>query len=217
MKIIPTIFAHNKREFDLRFKKLIRLGRDLQIDFMDGRFVKSHGIKINDIPNLSKYKRKFEAHLMVKNPGRYILPLRKKGFNKIIFHYEALKNNVEISELIKRIKDAGMEAWIAINPQTQINDILVFLNQIDGVLLMGVYPGKEHQEFIPSIYNKIKILRNIDKKIKIQVDGGVNLINIGKLRGLGVNYVNSGSFISDAEEPKKVLKELGEQELTIDI
>ncbi len=207
-RIIPTVFAHNKKEFHERFSELIKLNRDLQIDFMDGKFVKSHGIKINDIPNLSKYKRKFEAHLMAFNPAKYIDKLRKKGFKKIIFHYEALKNNQKIEELIDKIKENRMRAWIAINPSTKIDGIIGFLDNVNGILFMGVEPGREHQKFIPSVYYKINKLRKMNKKIKVQVDGGVNLLNIGKLRSLGADYINSGSFISKAENPKKVLREL---------
>jgi len=213
-KIIPTVFAHNKKEFYERFSELIKLNRDLQIDFMDGKFVKSHGIKINDIPNLSKYKRKFEAHLMAFNPAKYIPLLRKKGFNKIIFHYEALKNNQKIEELIDKIKENRMRAWVAINPSTKVDRIIGFLDNVNGILFMGVKPGREHQKFISGVYNKIKGLRKISGKIKIQVDGGVNLLNIGKLRNLGADYVNSGSFISEAENPKKALREL-ESELSL--
>ena len=207
-KVIPTVFAHNKKEFNERFNKLIKLRRDLQIDFMDGRFVKSRGIKINDIPNLKKYKIKFEAHLMALNPERYISTLKKKGFKKVIFHYGALKDNGKIIDLIRKIKGAGMKVWIAINPLTKIDKITGFLPEIEGILFMGVEPGREHQEFIPSVYDKIKRLRNVNKKIKIQVDGGVNLFNICKLRSLGVDYVNSGGFVADAEEPKEALREM---------
>ncbi|MEK6879967.1 MAG: ribulose-phosphate 3-epimerase, partial [Nanoarchaeota archaeon] len=178
------------------------------IDLMDGEFVKSKGIKINQIPNLKKYNINSEAHLMTINPGKYISQLKKKGFNKIIFHYEAIKEEEKINNLIKKIKSDNMKAIIAINPLTNIDNIIKFFDRIDGVLLMGVYPGKEHQRFISKVYQKIRILRKISKNLKIQVDGGVNLDNIGKLKKIGVDYINSGSFIANAKNPKKVLREL---------
>ena len=95
-----------------------------------------------------------------------------------------------------------MHPIIAFNPGTNIIDFNI------DVLLMGVYPGKEHQRFISKVYEKIKRLRSINKTIKIHVDGGVNLSNIKKLRKLGVNYINSGSFISDSENPRKELNNL---------
>ena len=206
-KIIPTIFAHNKKEFDLRFNKLIALKRDLHIDFMDGKFVKSKSINVNQVQNLRNYNMNFEAHLMTKNPGKYLSLLKKKGFDKIIFHYEAIQEDKIIS-LIKKIKSNNMKAIIALNPETQINNIIPFLTRIYGVLFMGVYPGKENQKFISKVYGKIKGLRKISKKINIHVDGGINLSNIKKLKILGVNYINSGSFISDSENPGKALRSL---------
>lgn len=206
-KIIPTIFARNKKEFNKRFKKLLKLNIDLHIDLMDGKFVKAKGILPKDIPNLKNYKIKFEAHLMTLNPEKYVAKLKNKGFKKIIFHYEAVNKN-EILEIINMIKKNSMKAVIAINPPTQINNILPFINKIDSILFMGVFPGKEHQKFINNVYRNIRKLRRISKKIKIQVDGGVNLKIAGKLKEIGVNYLNSGSFISDSKEPKKALQEL---------
>lgn len=207
-KIIPTVFAHNKKEFDERFKKLIELKRDLQIDFMDGKFVGARGIGLKDVPNLKKYLVRFEAHLMVMNPEKWISGLKKKGFYKIIFHVESKKNDNEISKVIELIKKNNLECWISINPNTDIKRIADLLKKVDGVLFMGVYPGKEKQKFVNSVLGKIKKLRKINRKIKIQVDGGVNLITIGKLGKIGVNYVNSGSFVSGAEDSRKALKEL---------
>lgn len=207
-KIIPTIFAKNKKQFNGRLKKLLPIAKDLHIDFMDGKFVKAKGIKIKDLQNLQKYNKKFEAHLMVMNPAKYVLALKKKGFKKIIFHYEAVKDKDKILELIYYIKNKGMKAIIAINPETIIDKIKYFLHEIDGVLLMGVHPGREHQKFIIKVYGKIKKLRKMNKKIKIQIDGGVNLQIARKLGNLGVDILNSGSFVADAENPARALREL---------
>jgi ribulose-phosphate 3-epimerase len=201
MKIIPTIFAHNKKEFDKRFNKLINISKNLQIDFMDGKFVPAKSVQLKDIPNLKKYKNNFEAHLMCFSPEKYILGLKNKGFKKVIFHIEATKNPEKIIQKIKHLK---MQPMIAINPETNVKD----LPKEVSVLLMGVHPGKEHQSFIQKVYNKIKELRKINKKTFIQVDGGVNEKFAKKLAKLKVNAVNSGSYISNSENPKKVYRKL---------
>ena len=74
--IIPTIFSKNKKEFDERLKKLLRVSRSLQIDIMDGKFVKAKSIPIKEIPKLQK-NHVFEAHLMCKSPDRYIKKIAK--------------------------------------------------------------------------------------------------------------------------------------------
>ncbi|MDP1695855.1 MAG: ribulose-phosphate 3-epimerase [archaeon] len=206
--IIPTVFAYSKNSFIDRFEKLIKISKDIQIDIMDGKFVKEASIDIKDIPDLKKYNNNFEAHLMMENPKNYIERLKKKGFKKIIFHYEALKHNNEIEKTIEKIREAKMKVFIALNPETSISRILFFLHKIDGVLFLGVHPGKEHQSFIPETYEKIKKLREFNNKIEIQVDGGVNIEVAKKLKEIGVDKVNSGSFVADAKNPSDIIKRL---------
>lgn len=204
-RIIPTIFAHNKKEFQQRFEKLLLVSKNLQIDFMDGKFVKAKSISLEQIPNLTKYKNNFEAHLMLYRPEKYIEKLKQKGFKKIIFHIEATKNPEKVIKIIKKEK---LIPFIAINPVTALEKILPFLPRVRGVLFMGVYPGKENQSFIQKVYKKIFQLKKINKKIIIQVDGGVNFNVTKKLANLGVNYINSGSFISASENPRETLNKL---------
>ncbi|MEM3113054.1 MAG: hypothetical protein QXI33_01370 [Candidatus Pacearchaeota archaeon] len=208
VKIIPTIFAKTKKEFDERFFKIIKISKEIQIDFMDGHFVRNKGIKLSDVPNLKHFKNKFEAHLMTNHPNTWIKRLKNKGFHKVIFHYESLKNENEIKKLVNEIHKLDMEAFIAINPDTHESKILSVLNFIDGILIMGVYPGKEHQKLIFKTYLKIKNIREKNKKIPIQVDGGVNFHNSRRLSEEGATILNSGSLIANSDNPKEVLEEL---------
>ena len=206
--IIPTVFATSKREFTDRFNKLIKVSKALQIDFMDGKFVRNKSISLSVIPDLKGYNNNFEAHLMVNNPQKWISKLRKKGFKKLIFHYEAVEEDNKAVKLINKIKSLKIKAFIAINPETSINKIKDIINKADGVLLMGVHPGKEHQQFIPSIYNKVKLIRKLNKKIPIQIDGGIDFSIAKKLGRLGVKCINSGSFIFRSANPGETIKRL---------
>ena len=202
-KIIHTIFAHNKKEFDERYKKLIKITKNIQIDFMDGKFVRAKSVELKDIPKLPR-NYNFEAHLMCKNPEKYIKLLKEKGFEKVIFHF----NSGDNVKTIALIKESGMKAFLAVNPEDKVKDFCYLLGLLDGILVMGVHPGKEHQKFIPQTIKKVKEIRGINDKIPIQVDGGVNLKTIGRLKKAGANIFNSGSFVSEAENPKKALIEL---------
>jgi ribulose-phosphate 3-epimerase len=206
--VIPTVFAANKEQFDARLEKLVKASKNIQIDFMDGEFVPLEGVDLDEMPNLQKYKRKFEAHLMCKFPEIYIDKLAEKGFYKAIVHYEAISGSREIKTLLDFIKGSGLEAWIAINPETDIWEIAPYLHHAEGILVMGVHPGKEKQKLIHSIIGKIKDLREMNHFIKIQVDGGVNIVNASLLRKAGANLINSGSFVSDAKNPKIALQQL---------
>lgn len=199
--IIPTVFAHNKKEFQEKFKKILPIAKNIQIDFLDGKFVKAKSVSLSQIPNLKKYKKNFEAHLMVKNPQAWIPKLKKKGFKKIIFHIETTS---QPEKLIQKIKDLKLRSMVAINPKTSIDK----LPKKVPVLFLGVNPGKEHQSFIPAVYNKIKSFRKKNKRIAIQIDGGVSHKNIVKLARIGVDAVNSGSYISSAKNPKQAYKKL---------
>ncbi len=203
--IIPTVFAASKKQFEKRFDNIINLTNKIQIDFMDGKFVKTKSLPISQIPGLKRYKKNFEAHLMLYHPDKYLGLLKNKGFNKIIFHIESTKSPEKTINLIKKEK---LKIFIAINPKTGIKSILPYVNEVNGVLFLGVHPGKEHQSFLPTVYKKIRQLRKINKEIKIQVDGGVNEKSIKKLAKLGVSLVNSGSFISQSENPKEAFNKL---------
>src|SRR5688572_25654630 len=136
--VIPTVFATSKKEFAERFDKLIKISKNIHIDFMDGKLVKSKSIELKDVPDLHKYKNSFEAHLMTANPEKWIQGLKKRGFKKIIFHYEAIYNEICCIIVINLIKKAGMQAFMAINPETSIHRISHFLHSLSGVLIMGV-------------------------------------------------------------------------------
>ncbi|MFH1290492.1 MAG: hypothetical protein ABIH92_03725 [Nanoarchaeota archaeon] len=208
MKIIPTVFAKTKKEFNEDFKKILPISKNIQIDFMDGKFVKAKSIQLKNIPNLKKYNKNFEAHLMVLHPERHIKKLEQKGFKKIFFHFESTKSPEKIIEKIKPFKVA---AGIAFNPKTPLSQILRIKDRADIILLMGHTPGIEGAPLNKKVLEKIKKLRKLDKKIKIQVDGAVNDKTILKLKRAGVNYVNIGSFISSSNKPRQTLKILREK------
>lgn len=208
-KIIPTIFSVKKENFLDRFGRMIKVSKELQIDFMDGIFVKSHFMEFNLIPNLKKYtKHKFEAHLMVKKPEKYLNILKNKGFSKIIFHYESYHNKKKIINFVSKIRKLKMKAFLAVNPETNTHDVLLLSKEVDGILFMGVHPGKEHQMFIYDILEHIRQLRHFNKKINIQIDGGVNSSNISYIKRAGANLFNSGSFVSENAKPKEAILKL---------
>jgi len=207
-KIIPTILASTKKKFLERLKKIVPVSEKIQIDIMDGRFVPKRSVRAQEIPSLYKYGKTFEAHLMVNRPSWYISKFKKKGFTKIIFHIESRKNHEEILKTINEIKLNYMVPCIAINPKTPVKKVFPYLTKVRQVLIMGVNPGKEGQKLKSGTLQKIKELRKKDSKLKIQIDGGVNSKTASKLAKAGCNYLNTGSFVSEAEDPKAAIKTL---------
>ncbi len=204
-EIIPTVFSTNKKEFEKRFELLIKIAKSIQIDIMDGKFVNAKSIKIEEIPNLKKYKNQFEAHLMTKDPAKLLIELRKKGFKKIIFHYEAVPEN-KIEEIINLIKYLEMEPVLAVNPETKIQKIIPYMKKLKKIQLMGIKPGKEGQTLKTQTYKRIKALKEINNKLKIQIDGGVNEKTAKKLKESGADILSTGSYIMKSKNPIKAIK-----------
>lgn len=204
-KIIPTIFANNKKEFDEKFRNLIGISNFFQIDFMDGKFVKGKSVKLSEIPNLKETGKKFEAHLMTKHPEKKFAKLKRKGFRKVIFHYESTKKPERI---IKRAKNLGLVCFMAINPETSVKKISPLLKETGGILVMGVHPGKEHQNLILGTYKKIREIKKHSPRTTVQIDGGVNLQTARKLKLAGADILNTGSFVSSSKNPHEALRKL---------
>jgi len=205
--VIPTVFSTSSSDFKERFDKLIKVAKNIQIDFMDGKFVKAKSIDVSYVPDLHKYKNIFEAHLMVINPEKTINSVIKKGFKKSIFHIETinLKNALKFIHILKENK---LEVFIAINPNTKLNKLDKYISYCkpDGILFLGVNPGKEGQKLDTNIFNRIKHIKKKFNSLKVQVDGGVNDKTASKLFKAGADILNSGSFVSNSNNPEKALK-----------
>lgn len=189
--IIPAILTQDPSELIAKFKILNNLVKLVQVDIMDGKFVSNTSINLNDIPQ-KKFNFKLEAHLMVKNPLKYLNYCSQLKIESVIVHFEAC-NNLDL--ILKEMDKFKFQKGVAINPETPIELIFPYLKKIDKILIMGVHPGFSGQKFIPKTLNKIKKLRAFNRKIKIEVDGGVNSKNISKIQKSGANDFVVGSAI----------------------
>jgi len=208
MQIIPTIFSKNKTEFKERFQKVKDLSKKLQIDFMDGNFVKGKSILPSALPDLKKYSNVFEAHLMVKDPELWFERIKDKGFKKIIFHYESFSDKNKIIEFKQKIEKKKMIPVLAVNPETGISKIRELLPMFKYVQLMGIKPGKEGQKLLPTTYHKIRKISKEFPRTYIQIDGGVNKETSKKLFHAGADILNSGSYICKSKNPQKAIENL---------
>lgn len=190
MKIIPSLIAKNKKELDIRFEKVKNISNLFQIDVMDGKFVKNSSFQFNfKLPKNKKY----EAHLMVKNPTNWIKKNSKK-VDTIIIHYESEDKTLNTITLIKKKKK---KVGLAINPKTKIKKILEYLPMIDILLIMTVNPGKYGGKFLPNALKKVRELRKLKPKLNIEVDGGINNKTIKQARKAGANSFVIGSYLQE--------------------
>lgn len=148
----------------------------IHLDVMDGIFVENKTYSFEEFYEIVKYTVKpKDIHLMVSDVKKYIdnYLLLKPEF--ITFHYEAAS---EVSSVINYIKNKGVKVGISIKPNTDISEIVEYLNYVDLILVMTVEPGKGGQQFINTCSNKIEQLYDLREKNNynylIEVDGGIN-------------------------------------------
>lgn len=205
--IVPTVLAGSKEEFDMRLKRLLPIADEIQVDVMDGKFVSSESIALNDIPEVKRWKNKrFEAHLMVQTPGAHIQPMARRGFKRIIFHIEATSSR-SLPALLAQCRKHKVEPVLAINPETPIDALLPHVHDIAGVVFLGVHPGFNGAPYLPATAKRIAAFakKNTNRKLAIQVDGGMTPKTIAAVVKAGATRINSGSFLSNAADPKKAL------------
>jgi ribulose-phosphate 3-epimerase len=146
-----------------------------------------------------------EVHLMVENPENYIKPFKEAGAMRFIFHFEATDRQEEI---IEKIKDDGLEAGLAINPDTSIENIRYLLEKLDYLLIMSVYPGFYGAKFIPEVLDKGVQVKRLKPKLLLGMDGGVKADNIKLIKEAGIDLVDVGSYIFKADNPEAAYNEL---------
>lgn len=204
MKITPTILTNNFLELKEMLKKAEDFCSYVQIDIMDGKFVPSKSIKISDLVKV-KTSLNLEVHLMVENPLGVLDDFKRiKNVKRIIFHCEAKDRPIEV---IGEIKSFGLEAGLAISPETPVRKIKDLLGSVDSVLVLSVNPGFYGSKFIPQTLRKIKLIRKIRSDIKIGLDGGIKLNNLSKILNYPLDYLCVGSAILKEENAKKAFLE----------
>ena len=177
----------------------------IHIDIMDGKFVPNNTLEKFDMNKISKYSDKnFDVHLMVENPIDYITSFVTPLTDYISIHLESKG----IDQSLKRIKENGIKCGLAINPDTEIQKLYPFLEIIDMVIIMSVFPGKGGQKFIENTYYKVETLRNHDKNIDISVDGGVGSSNSKTLISKGASTLVSGSYLMKSNNINNSIKNM---------
>ena len=177
----------------------------IHIDIMDGKFVPNNTMEKFDMNKISKYSDKnFDVHLMVENPEDYISSFITPLTDYISIHLESKG----IDQSLKSIKENGIKCGLAINPDTKIQKLYPFLEIIDMVIIMSVFPGKGGQKFIENTYYKVETLRNHDKNIDISVDGGVGSSNSKTLISKGASTLVSGSYLMKSDDINNSIKNM---------
>ena len=198
IQISPSILSADFSQLGSEIKRLEEGGADMiHVDVMDGHFVPNLTIGPPVIKALRKHcSLKFDVHLMISPVHKYIETYADAGADIITIHPEATQN---LGESIKMIKNLKKKVGVSLNPESKIELITEFLDQVDLVLIMSVNPGFGGQKFMPEVLGKIKQLKKIqqdkDLKFDIEIDGGINFENCKIAIDAGANILVSGTTV----------------------
>ena len=172
----------------------------IHMDVMDGRFVSQNTLSYQELRELSSFSnKKLDVHLMMDNPEEYINNIKDlNNIENITIHLEIDK---DIKKILSMIKSLGIKRGISIKPNTDINKLLPYLNDIDLILVMTVEPGLGGQPFIETSTTRLKEIKKLikDKDILIEVDGGINSNTINLVKDADIVVV--GSYITCSDDP----------------
>ncbi|MGE6318697.1 ribulose-phosphate 3-epimerase [Pseudomonas oryzihabitans] len=197
--IAPSILSADFARLGEEVDKVLAAGADMvHFDVMDNHYVPNLTIG----PMVCKALRNYgvtapiDVHLMVKPVDRIIGDFIEAGATDITFHPEASEH---IDRSLQLIKDGGCRAGLVFNPATSLEALKYVMDKIDMVLLMSVNPGFGGQKFIPGTLDKLREARALinasGRPIRLEIDGGVNVKNIGEIARAGADTFVAGSAI----------------------
>ena len=201
----PSILAADFKVLGQEMKKTEENGAAyIHFDVMDGMFVPSISFGMPVLASINDATEQFmDAHLMVQEPIRYVEAFQKAGADYVTVHLEACE---DVKTTLDKIHACGMKAGLAVNPETDVKELVPYLEDVEMILIMSVHPGFGGQKFIPESLDKIREVRamlnekNLDTDI--QVDGGIYVENVREVLDAGANVIVAGSavFRGDAGE-----------------
>lgn len=201
----PSILAADFKVLGQEMKKTEENGAAyIHFDVMDGMFVPSISFGMPVLASIHDATEQFmDAHLMVQEPIRYVEAFQKAGADHVTVHLEACE---DVKTTLDKIHACGMKAGLAVNPETDVKELVPYMEDVEMILIMSVQPGFGGQKFIPESLDKIREVRAMlnEKNLEtdIQVDGGIYVENVREVLDAGANVIVAGSavFRGDAGE-----------------
>ena len=205
VRIAPSILSADFASLGAEVRAVSQAGADyIHIDVMDGHFVPNLTIGPAVVAALRPHSSlPFDVHLMISPADPYIPDFVQAGADIVTVHVEA---GPHLHRTIQLIKDEGVRAGLALNPGTPVTVVEPLLDTLDLVLVMSVNPGFGGQSFIAGQLEKIQQLRTLidktERKIDLQVDGGINSENAADAIAAGADVLVAGSatFTGDTSQ-----------------
>ncbi len=208
--ICPSILSADFTRLGEDIDAVIRGGANyIHLDVMDGHFVPNLTVGIPVLKSIRPITPvKIDAHLMISNPLAFAGKFAKAGADLVVVHSET----IDSGEAFEQISGEGAGPGIALNPDTPWSAAEPYLEDLDLIVLMTVYPGFSGQKFMPAVVPKIADAAMAREengyRYLIQVDGGVNLETIGTVVDAGANMVVAGSAAYSGGDPEANVRAL---------
>lgn len=200
--IAPSILSADFAAMGEAVKNLKKWNADwVHCDVMDGEFVPNITFGMPMVEALRRNTDMFlDVHLMIVKPERYVERFVKAGADLVTFHPEASEDAFRTIELIR---NAGAKAGIVLNPDIPCEVAEKFVDKVDLIMLMGVFPGFGGQKFIPEVMEKISKIKSMTsgKNVLTELDGGVTLQNAPEMIKRGLDVMVAGNAVFKAEDP----------------
>ena len=210
--IAPSILSADFARLGQDVEQVLADGADVvHFDVMDNHYVPNLTIGPMVCSALRDYgiKAPIDVHLMVKPVDNMIEMFAKAGASIITFHPEASQH---VDRSLQLIKSLGCQAGLVLNPATPLHCLDYVMDKLDVILLMSVNPGFGGQSFIPQTLDKLRQVRQLidqsGRSIRLEVDGGVNIKNIGEIAAAGADMFVAGSAIFNQPDYAKVIDQM---------
>ena len=210
--IAPSILSADFARRGEEVREVLAAGADLiHFDVMDNHYVPNLtvGPLVCDALRKAGITAPIDVHLMVRPVDRLVPDFAKAGATWISFHPEATDH---IDRTIELIREQGCRPGLVLNPASPLNWLDHVLDKIDLVLLMSVNPGFGGQSFIPGVLPKIRRVRELidrcGREIRLEVDGGVKIDNIGSIAAAGADTFVAGSAIFGSQDYRATIAAL---------
>jgi ribulose-phosphate 3-epimerase len=207
--IAPSILSADFAYLGDALKTLESAGADwIHVDVMDGHFVPNLTIGAPVVHALRKVTTlPLDVHLMIEKPDALIPDFAKAGADILTVHVEACTH---LHRTLQLIKSLGVKAGVSLNPHTPVSVLEPVIDDLDLILIMSVNPGFGGQAFIPYSLEKLKQAKALigERRIHLEVDGGVGLTNIAEILTAGADTIVAGSAIFNAPNMSETISQL---------